>query len=217
MGRETLARPSLHLRWRKRCCAKDLVRGASGGEARFCASRVLASAGGAFLVSPLSSKFGTTPAVPQPGLLAPPRYQRGTTPQYADAAVPGTGTIASVLMYRPGGGGGCGCTSKEMDPGSSSQIMHAAQRLRLHHRATRAGLFSYSGPSTMGTPWFGHASPPIGNNERLEACKHIRLPSVPESPDLEPSFLPYPNTFFCWITFFSSPEWFIRLYPQVYL
>lgn len=49
MGRETLARPSLHLRWRKRCCAKDLVRGASSGEARFCASRVLASAGGAFL------------------------------------------------------------------------------------------------------------------------------------------------------------------------
>lgn len=54
MGRETLARPSLHLRWRKRCCAKDLVRGAPSGEARFCASSVLVlysvqSAGGAFL------------------------------------------------------------------------------------------------------------------------------------------------------------------------
>lgn len=41
MGRETLARPSLHLRWWKRCCAKDLVRGAPSGEGRFCASSVL--------------------------------------------------------------------------------------------------------------------------------------------------------------------------------
>lgn len=59
MGRETLARPSLHLRWRKRCCAKDLVRGASSGEARFCTSRVLV----------LSSKcwrclFGLSPCHP---------------------------------------------------------------------------------------------------------------------------------------------------------
>lgn len=134
MGRETLARPSLHLRWRKRCCAKDLVRGASSGEARFCASRVLVSAGDACLASPLVIQVWHHTSGPTAGSLRATKVPTGhdTTVQYADAAVPGTGTIASVLMYRPGGGGGCGCTSKEMDPGSS-QIMHAAERLRLHH------------------------------------------------------------------------------------
>lgn len=125
MGRETLARPSLHLRWRKRCCAKGLVRGAPSGEARFCASsvlvlysvhRVLAVL---FWRSPLvipvwhhtsGSTAGSSHATKQP------RYRRGTTPQYADAAVPCTGTIAPASICRPVGGGGCGCTSKEMDP-----------------------------------------------------------------------------------------------------
>lgn len=208
MGRETLARPSLHLRWRKRCCAKGLVRGAPSGEARFCAlsllvlysvHRVLAVL--FWLSPPVIPVWHHTSGSTAGSSRATKVRPGGTTPQYADAAVPCTGTIAPVLLL---------VAAAAAAPQRRWILDHPLKSCTQHSVfgfttwTTRAGLFSYSGPSTMGTPWSSQALPLFGKSGRLQACKHIRLPSVPESPDLEPSFLPYPNTFFCWITFFSS-------------
>lgn len=202
-GPRGAARPSsLHLRWRKHSCARGLVRGTPVEKHAFDAD-----------LSSLESRTvydGRSTATPAMQLWHQRFHQRGLVQQrmqqfsYSMQVLccsylyhPMLMCLVGGVVYRPGGGG-CGCTSKEMGPGiSSSQIMHAArgcstQRLRLHsldHPCRVAFVFR---ARTMATP-----VPPLLRLFRMEeACKDIRLPSVLEvPPDLVPSFFLHPNTF----------------------
>ncbi|KKO97216.1 hypothetical protein THAR02_10678 [Trichoderma harzianum] len=117
------ARPSLHLRWRKHCCAKSLVRGA-----RWRSTPSLSLKAD---LSPLSRtvlyvRSTATPAMqlwhqrfhPRGLHAPPPNMAQYSMQMLLCSACTGTDACADV----PGwwscvSGGGCGCTSKEMDPG----------------------------------------------------------------------------------------------------
>jgi hypothetical protein len=172
----------LHLRWRKHSCAKDLVRGAEWRTTLLPWLACRFELSGTFwaysvytkcylclsAVSPLSLNFGTGGSTAGPARAA---HFGGAT------KVPPTGHHSTQMLsclyryrricadvpaggdtYRPGGGGGCGCTSKEMDPGSpplKSCTQHRTydQRLRLHHQDHPCRvIFVLRASSTMATP-----------------------------------------------------------------